>query len=241
MRYARRKIWLPMEKKLTKDTREPRGDEDRYGNLFLNLPDGVLVRDAEGVILEANESIARRLEVPREALVGRNVAEFLVPDGAAASTCPATRPTSSPGRESSATVPIFRRSRSAFASSDSNCGRCWTVPPETAEADLGRFVQDVPGPSYQFDDIHEAFPLAQTPPVGVACCPSFGIRATIPALGAERLSTALRRVRRLPLRPHGLHVARPPGEAAGLRRVTCGHGSSRRHYRPRIVAPRRHV
>jgi PAS domain S-box-containing protein len=69
-----------MEKKLAKDTRETRGNEERYSDLFLNLPDGVLVHDADGVILEANESVARRLEVPREALAGRNMAEFLVPD-----------------------------------------------------------------------------------------------------------------------------------------------------------------
>ena len=66
-----------MVKKTPKDPHGKRGSEEHYRSLFAELPDAVLIHDADGVILEANESMARRLEVPREALVGRNLAEFV--------------------------------------------------------------------------------------------------------------------------------------------------------------------
>jgi PAS domain S-box-containing protein len=51
--------------------------------IFAGIPDGVIVHDDQGVILDNNDVTARRLEMPRELLVGRKIEEFISPDNAA--------------------------------------------------------------------------------------------------------------------------------------------------------------
>jgi two-component system cell cycle sensor histidine kinase/response regulator CckA len=64
-------------------TRELRESEERYRAVFTGTPDGIIIHDAEGCILDANEATAQRLEIPRKALLGRNIAEFITPESAA--------------------------------------------------------------------------------------------------------------------------------------------------------------
>jgi diguanylate cyclase (GGDEF)-like protein/PAS domain S-box-containing protein len=60
-----------------------RESEERYLVLFAGTPDGIIVHDATGLILDTNEAMTQRLEIPREALLGRRIAEFITPDNAA--------------------------------------------------------------------------------------------------------------------------------------------------------------
>ena len=57
--------------------------EERYRVVFAGTPDGIIVHDADGLILDANEAMAQRLEIPREALFGRHIAEFIKSDNVA--------------------------------------------------------------------------------------------------------------------------------------------------------------
>ncbi|MFA5294446.1 MAG: PAS domain S-box protein [Methanoregulaceae archaeon] len=56
----------------------------RYRGIFEGTPDGIIVHDADGIILEANAEMAKRLEVPQNALTGRSLAEFVLPDNESA-------------------------------------------------------------------------------------------------------------------------------------------------------------
>ncbi len=62
---------------------ELRESESRYREVFAGTPDGIIVHDAEGHILDANDAMAQRLEIQREALLGRQIADFVTPDNAA--------------------------------------------------------------------------------------------------------------------------------------------------------------
>lgn len=67
---------------LAKRTRELEEAEGRFRTLFDSIPETVLVHDAGGTILQANEVGARQLEVAADALVGRNLREiFEAEDG----------------------------------------------------------------------------------------------------------------------------------------------------------------
>ncbi len=57
--------------------------EERYRVVFAGTPDGIIVHDADGLILDANEAMAQRLEIPREALFGRRITEFIKSDNVA--------------------------------------------------------------------------------------------------------------------------------------------------------------
>jgi PAS domain S-box-containing protein len=60
-----------------------RESEERYREIFEGSPDGIIVHDANGIILDVNETTAQRLAVPRAALCGRHLADFVTPDNAA--------------------------------------------------------------------------------------------------------------------------------------------------------------
>jgi two-component system cell cycle sensor histidine kinase/response regulator CckA len=64
-------------------TRELRQSEERYRGVFAGTPDGIIVHDAEGLILDANEAMAQRLEISLHVLKGRLIAEFITQDSAA--------------------------------------------------------------------------------------------------------------------------------------------------------------
>ena len=57
--------------------------ERRYREIFECTPDGIIVHDACGIILDANNATKNRLEIPENGLVGRNIADFVTPDNAA--------------------------------------------------------------------------------------------------------------------------------------------------------------
>jgi PAS domain S-box-containing protein len=85
-----RKAYLELEQRVTDRTAELatlnqtlRESEKRYREIFEGTPDGAIVHDANGIILDANEATAKRLEIPRNVLCGRNVADFVTPDNAA--------------------------------------------------------------------------------------------------------------------------------------------------------------
>jgi PAS domain S-box-containing protein len=61
-----------------------RESEARYRNIFEGIPDGVIVHDGDGVILDANEAMVQRLELPLDAILGRKIAEFISPDNMSA-------------------------------------------------------------------------------------------------------------------------------------------------------------
>ena len=82
-RARRERALLRAEDLLDARTRKLRESEERYRSLFLATPDGVWVHGADGVILDANETICRRTGLSRDALVGRNIREFLPPEKAA--------------------------------------------------------------------------------------------------------------------------------------------------------------
>jgi PAS domain S-box-containing protein len=54
--------------------------ERRYHEIFDRSPDGIIVYDADGIIIEANEVMAKRLEIPPIELTGRCLAEFVPSD-----------------------------------------------------------------------------------------------------------------------------------------------------------------
>jgi diguanylate cyclase (GGDEF)-like protein/PAS domain S-box-containing protein len=60
-----------------------RESEERYLVLFAGTPDGIIVHDATGLILDANEAMVQILEIPRKALLGRHIVEFITSDNAA--------------------------------------------------------------------------------------------------------------------------------------------------------------
>jgi PAS domain S-box-containing protein len=60
-----------------------REGEQQYREIFDGTPDGVILHDANGVILDANDVTARNLETTRTALPGRSLAEFVTSANAA--------------------------------------------------------------------------------------------------------------------------------------------------------------
>jgi len=58
--------------------------ERRYREIFDCTPDGIIIHDALGNILDANTATKNRLEIFNEGLVGRNIADFVTPDNAVA-------------------------------------------------------------------------------------------------------------------------------------------------------------
>jgi len=54
--------------------------EARYRVVFTETQDGIIIRDDSGLILDANEAIAKRLEISRDALLGRHIADFIKSD-----------------------------------------------------------------------------------------------------------------------------------------------------------------
>jgi len=73
---------LRVRKMIETRTLELRKSEERYRAVFTGTPDGIIIHDAEGCILDANEATAQRLEIPQKALLGRNIAEFITQDSA---------------------------------------------------------------------------------------------------------------------------------------------------------------
>ncbi|MGB9553067.1 MAG: PAS domain S-box protein, partial [bacterium] len=55
-------------------------EEERFRNLFTSIPDGVVIYDSQGTILEVNEALARSRGYTREELIGRNVEDLDHPE-----------------------------------------------------------------------------------------------------------------------------------------------------------------
>jgi PAS domain S-box-containing protein len=55
-------------------------EEERFRNLFESIPDGVVIYDSQGTILEVNEALAKSRGYSREELVGKNVEDLDHPD-----------------------------------------------------------------------------------------------------------------------------------------------------------------
>ncbi|MCX5848733.1 MAG: PAS domain S-box protein [Deltaproteobacteria bacterium] len=68
------------ERKLAQDNLKK--SEERYRALFTGTPDGMIVHDADGFILDSNEAFARRLEKPLAWLLGHHISEFITPENA---------------------------------------------------------------------------------------------------------------------------------------------------------------
>ena len=68
---------LRVEDILEDRTRELRESETRYRTLFEGAPDGVMVHDKDGVILDCNEVFADRIGLQRGNLAGRNVRDVI--------------------------------------------------------------------------------------------------------------------------------------------------------------------
>ncbi len=71
--------------------------EERYRVLLENAIDSIGVLTPDGVILEANKGWQTLMGVPREELVGRNVAEFISPDASQAQRPVHERESTQPG------------------------------------------------------------------------------------------------------------------------------------------------
>jgi len=70
-------------KKQSESEEALRQREERYLVLFAGTPDGMIVHNATGLILEANESMAKMVKIPRNELIGRNMEEFITSNNAA--------------------------------------------------------------------------------------------------------------------------------------------------------------
>ncbi len=57
-----------------------RASEGRYHTLFDCAPDGILIVDARGSYVDANPSLCRMLDYPRERLIGMHAADLVVPE-----------------------------------------------------------------------------------------------------------------------------------------------------------------
>lgn len=55
-------------------------EEERFRNLFESIPDGVVIYDSQGTILEVNEALAKSRGYSRGELVGKNVEDLDHPD-----------------------------------------------------------------------------------------------------------------------------------------------------------------
>lgn len=54
--------------------------EERYRALFDNASDGLLLYEADGTLIDVNDTVCRRLGAPREWLVGKHVKEVVAPE-----------------------------------------------------------------------------------------------------------------------------------------------------------------
>ncbi len=57
-----------------------RASEEKYRSLFESTTDAILIGNASGTYVDANEAAARMLGVPRERLIGSHYSEFIHPD-----------------------------------------------------------------------------------------------------------------------------------------------------------------
>ncbi len=76
-RARRERTLRRVEDLLEVRTRELRMNEARYRNVFAAIPDGIWIHEADGTILDVNETQCHRIGLSREALIGRNVREFI--------------------------------------------------------------------------------------------------------------------------------------------------------------------
>jgi PAS domain S-box-containing protein len=81
-RARRERSLLRTENLLERRTRELRESEEKYRGVFAASPDGIWIHAEDGTILDANETMCRRIGAPRETLIGRNVREFITPESA---------------------------------------------------------------------------------------------------------------------------------------------------------------
>ena len=84
-RARRERALLRVEDLLEERTRKLRLTEAQYRGVFENSPDGMLVHAADETILDANETIARRLGIERQRLLGRKLGEFVASNNSTAS------------------------------------------------------------------------------------------------------------------------------------------------------------
>ena len=77
VRARRERTLLRAEDLLEVRTRELRESESRYRGVFAATPDGMWIHAMDGAILDANETLCRRIGLPREMLIGRNISEFI--------------------------------------------------------------------------------------------------------------------------------------------------------------------
>jgi PAS domain S-box-containing protein len=54
--------------------------EEKYRKLFDTIPDGITVLSTDGIILDANETIAKNFGVEKEKIIGQNMHQMLPPD-----------------------------------------------------------------------------------------------------------------------------------------------------------------
>ncbi len=57
-----------------------RASEGRYRTLFDYAPDGILIADAQGGYVDANPSLCRMLDYPRERIIGMSAVDIVVPE-----------------------------------------------------------------------------------------------------------------------------------------------------------------
>jgi len=70
-------------KKQSESEEALRQREESYLVLFAGITDGMIVHNATGLILEANESMAKMVKIPRNELIGRHMEEFITSNNAA--------------------------------------------------------------------------------------------------------------------------------------------------------------
>lgn len=75
----RERALLRVETTLEERTQELRCSELRYRVLFQKIPDGILVYDKAGSVLDCNDVMAEWVGLPREKLLGTNINRFLSP------------------------------------------------------------------------------------------------------------------------------------------------------------------
>jgi len=82
LKAGRERAMLRIQEVLEERTEALRRSEERFRALFDSLPEIVLVRDRNGVLLHVNACAARRLECEPAALVGRRAEDLVAPEHA---------------------------------------------------------------------------------------------------------------------------------------------------------------